>query len=106
MHGEVVRPLGEHRRAVTGQVMDLELQRVEHAHEHVQRLHRGVQAFGRIHRDVVVHHILGEERPQDLGVPLTRCSTEVPHNLLGARHLYPPTRSLGSRSGRASHAID
>ena len=44
---------------------------------------------------------------QHLGVPLTHCSTEVPHDLLGARHLSPPTRrDWAARSGCASHAID
>src|SRR5580698_8551532 len=70
VHRERVGPLGQHGRAVTGQVVDLELHGLAHADEHVDHTHGGFDSFGGIHRDVVVHDLVGEEAAQDLWVTL------------------------------------
>ena len=98
LDGEDVGPLGQHGRAVAGQVVDLELEGVAHADEHVDHRHRGLNALGRLHRDVVVDDLVREEAAQLVRVPRAHGGTEVPDDLFGAGHGSP---LLG---GRAAHA--
>jgi hypothetical protein len=77
--------------------MDLELESLAHRDEHVDHGHRGLDPFGGLHGDVVVHDVVGEVGPQLVRVPTACCRTEIPDDLFGAGHDAP---LLGTGSTR------
>ena len=78
---DVVDPLGEDHVARGGQVAHLELVGGgEHRPLPGEVLHRRVDPDRRVHADVVVHDVVGEERPHQALVPLGHRSAELPHD--------------------------
>jgi hypothetical protein len=78
-----IDPLGENGGPGRRQMHDLEGDPVEHHEKGDQRLEGGVDALGGLHGDVVVDDVLGQQGPQQLGVPGTHRRAEATDDVFG-----------------------